>query len=492
MWIAKPFAAAPLVCLVACGGGGGNLSPPPSPPAPPAVAVSLSPTVATVQAGSTIRLTGTASNDASNSGITWTVSCSVMQCGSISPTTTTSGVATIYTAPATIAADVNVTITATSVADKTKMSSATLMPVGYTPGYDVSVDYHALGPNIGDEGFIAVYNQPPVRQMVQTQLQEMADRGASSIQTSLWVENGPNFYATVGITFPMTDQEQANLRAYAQDVASVVSASGSRLRLYIALNWLFDADYTIGSPTTTLGTLKLSPAEFTTRVQTTTDKIVAAVGDVNRPDGVKVVDTIFFVAEANLPDSQTPPDSLTDRGWFLVTNYPHFVSAASLVGIRPAVYFSADCEQDVVFDDSYVDPLFPALNGHPSMFQVYRGVKFFLENGLPLPSGRLDFDCYMTSPTGATTYDQMLQRILDDADATMPSLGAPQVYDIPETYYLLDPTARLQYGQAFAKQAAQNSRLQRVSFWTWPDSGGPGQNATYPFTIEDFLPFPTP
>jgi len=126
------------------------------------------------------------------------------------------------------------------------------------------------------------------------------------------------------------------------------------------------------------------------------------------------------------------------------------------------------------------------------MFQVYRGVKFFLENGLPLPSGRLDFDCYMTSPTGATTYDQMLQRILDDADATMPSLGAPQVYDIPETYYLLDPTARLQYGQAFAKQAAQNSRLQRVSFWTWPDSGGPGQNATYPFTIEDFLPFPTP
>ncbi len=492
MWIAKLFAAGALVCLVACGGGGGGNSPPPSPPPPPpAIAMSVSPSTATVRTSSRIRLTATASNDASNSGISWSVSCSVAQCGSISPTTTPSGVATIYTAPAAIAANVNITITATSNADKAKVSSATLIPVGYTPGYDVSVDYHTLGANYDAMGFIARYDQSQVRQMVQTQLQEMADRGASCIQTALWVENGPDFSSNIGITFPMTDQEQANLRAYAQDVASVVSASGSRLRLYIALNWGFSADYTIGSPTTTLGTLNLSPAEFTSRVQTTTDKIVAAVADVNRPDGVKVVDTIFFVAEANLPDSATPPDSLTDRGWFLVTNYPHFVSVASQAGIRPAVYFSADCQQDVVFDDTYVDPLFPTLNGHRSMFQVYRGVNFFLQNGLPLPSGRLDFDCYMT-PTGATTYDQMLQRILDDADATMPSLGAPQVYDIPETYYLLDPSARLQYGQAFAKQAAQNSRLRRVSFWTWPDSGGPGQDATYPFTIEDFLPRPSP
>lgn len=115
-------------------------------------------------------------------------------------------------------------------------------------------------------------------------------------------------------------------------------------------------------------------------------------------------------------------------------------------------------------------------------------MKFFLENGLPLPSDHLDFDLYMV-PAGAP-YEQMLQRVLDDADATMPSLGAPKVYHIPETYYLLDPTLRLQYGQAFATQAAQNSRLRRVVFWTWPDSGGPGQNATYPFTIEDFLPPP--
>jgi hypothetical protein len=67
-------------------------------------------------------------------------------------------------------------------------------------------------------------------------------------------------------------------------------------------------------------------------------------------------------------------------------------------------------------------------------------------------------------------------------------LGAPRLYGAAETYYLLDPNQRLQYGQVFATQAAQNSRLQRVSFWTTPDGGGPGQDAAYPFTIEDFFP----
>jgi hypothetical protein len=89
--------------------------------------------------------------------------------------------------------------------------------------------------------------------------------------------------------------------------------------------------------------------------------------------------------------------------------------------------------------------------------------------------------------TGAP-YDQLLQRILDDADATLPSLGAPRLYGAAETYYFLDPNQRLKYGQAFATQAAQNSRLQRVSFWTVPGGGGPGVNMAYPFTIEDFFP----
>lgn len=146
------------------------------------------------------------------------------------------------------------------------------------------------------------------------------------------------------------------------------------------------------------------------------------------------------------------------------------------------------CSQPVAFDNSYQDVLFPTLDGHRSMFWVYRGLKFLLDNGLPLPSAHVDFDCYV-QPTDAT-YGQVLQRILDDADATLPSLGAPRSYYIPETYYFTDPTQRLAYGQVFATQAALNSRLRRVSFWTTPEGGGPGQDAGYPFSIEHFLPPP--
>jgi len=402
-----------------------------------------------------------------------------------------------YTAPAVLPANgARITITASTIADASASAAATLIPVGQIPGYDVGVDYHAYGLDIDQTGFVTIYDQPQVRQTVQSQLQGMADRGATSIQTAIWVAKGRGSYccSTAQVTFPMTDQEQANLRAYAQDVASIVGAGGNRLRLDIALNWLGAADFTIGSPTTTLGTAQLSAAEFSSRVQTTTDQLLAAVGNVTRPDGVKVVETIFFVAEATLPDAMTPPGPITNTGWFLTTTYLHFVSGASQLGVRPSVYFNGGdgCTQDVVLDDGYVDALFPILNGHRSMYFMYRGLKFMVDNGLPVPSGRIDFDCYINS-TGAP-YDQLLRRILDDADATLPSLGAPMVYDIPETYYIADPTLRLQYGQAFAGQAAQHPRLQRVSFWTTP-GGGPAMlehNAAYPFTIEDFLPPPTP
>ena len=482
------FAGVCVTCvLTACGSGASNVG-----PLAPAINVSVSPAIAAVQTASTARLTATVANDAGNRGVTWTVSCSATQCGTIAPVTTLSGAPATYTAPATSPS--SITVTATSVTDNSKAASSELIPVGHIPGYDVGVDYHAYGLDIDQTGFITLYNQPQVRQTVQAQVQGMADRGATSIQTAIWVAKGSASYccSTAQVTFPMTSQERANLRAYAQDLASIVGAGGNRLRLDIALEWLGAADFTIGSPTTTLGVAKLSPVEFTSRVQTTTDQVLAAVGDVTRPDGVKVVETIFLLSEVALPDAATPPGPITNAAWFLTTNYSHFVSGASQAGIRPSVYFNAGdgCTQDVVLDDGYVDGTFPILNGHRSMFQMYRGLKFMVDNGLPLPSGRIDFDCYINS-TGAT-YDQLLQRILDDADATLPSLGAPQVYDIPETYYFADPTHRLQYGQAFAAQAAQHPRLRRVSFWTTPDGGGLGHNAAYPFTIEDFLPPPPP
>jgi hypothetical protein len=254
--------------------------------------------------------------------------------------------------------------------------------------------------------------------------------------------------------------------------------------------WLGAADFTIGSPATGLGSPAISAADFTSRVQTTIDTVLAAVNDVTRPDGVRVVDTIFFAPEVLIP-GPGETDGNPNEGWFLTTSYPYFVSVVSAKGIRPSVYFWADGNQTDVDDNTYVDSLYPILDGRRSMLWVYRSMKFMADNGLPLPS-RIDFSCYVDS-TGAT-YDQLLQHVLDDADATLLSLGAPRLYGAAETYYLADTNVRLQYGQAFATQAAQNTRLQRVSFWTTP-GGGPNneeQNSAYPFTIEDFLPPPPP
>jgi hypothetical protein len=56
----------------------------------------------------------------------------------------------------------------------------------------------------------------------------------------------------------------------------------------------------------------------------------------------------------------------------------------------------------------------------------------------------------------------MLQRILDNADATLPSPGAPRLYGAAETYYLLDSGQRALYGRAFEIVIA-DFRLHRIA-----------------------------
>lgn len=453
----------------------------------PPIAVSVWPSTATVVTGSTALLTATVANDASNGGVTWSLFCSVGPCGTISPATTLSGMPATYTVPASMPANVSVTATASVVADKSKSNSATLIPVGYIPGYDVGVDYHAYGADFNSTAFITIYNQPQVRQIVQAQLQGMADRGATLLQTAIWfvtTPGGSNQGQTWRATFPMSSQEATNLHTYAQDVAAVVGATGNRLRLSIGFGWLGAADYTIGSPTTTLGYNQESASQFTANVQATIDSVVNAVSGVTRPDGVPIVNWILFDGSVAFGNSANNTQNVE---WFLLTHYPYFVSRVSQQGFQPTIEFLGGGVQSDVLDNTWTDPDYPILNNHRSMFWIYREIKFFVDSGLPLPA-QIDFDCYMVS--AGATYDQLLQRILDDADATLPSLGAVPSYGCVEAYYLSDTTQRLQYGQAYAAQAAQSSRLQRVSFWTTPDGGGTGQNAGYPFTIEDFLPPP--
>src|SRR3989454_8535815 len=169
----------PVAALVAAACNGTE----PSGPTASTITVSISPAIAVVPAASSARLTATVANDTSNGGVTWTVSCSATQCGTIAPVTTLSGAAATYTAPATSPSNMNIAVTATSVTDKSKAASSTLIPVGRIPGYAVGVDYHAYGNDNLSTAFITIYNQPQVRQAVQAQLQGMADRGATFIHT---------------------------------------------------------------------------------------------------------------------------------------------------------------------------------------------------------------------------------------------------------------------------------------------------------------------
>ena len=99
--------------------------------------VSVSPTTASVVVGQTQPFTATVTGT-SNTGVTWTLTqggtaCSP-GCGTIAPTSTTSGTPTTYTAPATAPAIATVTVTATSVADTTKSASATVTITSQTGG----------------------------------------------------------------------------------------------------------------------------------------------------------------------------------------------------------------------------------------------------------------------------------------------------------------------------------------------------------------------
>src|SRR5262249_50748622 len=108
-------------------GSGGGASTPPSTPA--AVSVTLSLPSVSIQVGATQAFTATVANDASNKGVSWTLTgagCSGSTCGPVTPAVTASGVAVMYTAPTAVPSPATVTLTATSVADLTKFASSTI------------------------------------------------------------------------------------------------------------------------------------------------------------------------------------------------------------------------------------------------------------------------------------------------------------------------------------------------------------------------------
>jgi len=97
--------------LAGCGGG--------SPAMVQSVSVTVATTASTVDATDSVTLTASVDNDKNSAGVTWSVSGG----GALSNQTTSSAV---YTAPAASSSALTVTVTATSVADTTKLASETL------------------------------------------------------------------------------------------------------------------------------------------------------------------------------------------------------------------------------------------------------------------------------------------------------------------------------------------------------------------------------
>jgi hypothetical protein len=174
-----------------------------------------------------------------------------------------------------------------------------------------------------------------------------------------------------------------------------------------------------------------------------------------------------------------------NQQWFLSTHYPRFLHIVANAGFTPAVYFIVDGLEEHVLQADYIDVQFPALNGHRSMYWVYRSLNFLKTQQLPFPS-RIDFSCYIDRHTA--TYINLTNHIFNDASVSLSVLGVPDLYGVAETYYFVNDTQRHEYGQAFAAEALSNPRLKRLSFWTTPDGGGKGVNIAYPFAIEDYLP----
>jgi hypothetical protein len=284
-----------------------------------------------------------------------------------------------------------------------------MIPTLFT--YEVGVDYHAYGANFTETAFLTQYHNASVRSTVLIQLQGIADKGASFVTLDIWFGSEPDTIIKQHwlATFPISEQEKINLHQYAEDVATIQSKlDDHRLRLNIALFWLDAAFYRSGNITVGFGPDHLNATEFTARVEKVTDGVIAATSNVRRPDGVLVVQTVYL-------DYEVMVGAKPNQDWFITTHYPRFLTTVTAAGFTPTMYFWVDAREAVILNTTYIDPQYPALNGHQSMYWVYRSLNFLKEQQLPLPK-RIDFSCYISRNT--STYAN--QRPSQDRAALMP------------------------------------------------------------------------
>ncbi len=205
--------------IVSCGGSSPTIV-----VLPITVSVSASST-SLIATGST-SVTATVGHDSSGKGVTWTVSCSAAQCGSVSPAATASGTPTTYTAPNTPPpSDLMVTVKATSVADTSKSASINITVAAIT----VSVSPTTAVVQIGNSLPISAnVNNDPSGQGVSWSISPASGAGNLSGQTiGSATYNAPTTAPASDLTVTVTATSLADATKSATVTITVPSISVS-------------------------------------------------------------------------------------------------------------------------------------------------------------------------------------------------------------------------------------------------------------------------
>jgi hypothetical protein len=348
-------------------------------------------------------------------------------------------------------------------------------PVNTSASYQVGVNYHSTSSNFTGDNFIRDYHEPAVRSRVLGQLQGMAAAGADILKLFMWFVGDQEYFPAERwrLAFPISSQEVANLQQYLTDVAPLTSRNGRPISVSLTFAWLGCADYqrVVGGR---YGWCGLTWSQLTSQAKQTVDSALQVAGAVRRPDGSRVVSTVYLEAEVMI--GAKPNESR-----FLRDVYPYFVQQAQAAGVLPSLYFLIEAYDQTVLDDGYVDSSYPILNGHGSLYWVYRSIDFLQREGLLVPE-RLDVSIYPEANT--ISYDESLRLIFDDIAEVFPGKRVAVV----ETYYPVDQAERRRLGQGLIAEAERRSLLEAVIFWTTPNAGRNGEGVGYPFDFDSYRP----
>lgn len=343
--------------------------------------------------------------------------------------------------------------------------------------YMVGADYHATTSDFVQSAFVKTYHNPAVRDQVRHELQGMADAGGQIISTNLWMVLSPESYDyapdNFKLGFPLSVQDLANIRTYAQDVAAIRATDGHYLSLQFSLRYLWCADYTAGSYTSTVGQCGLRWPEMVANTQQSYSGLLTNIFDIIRGDGRKVVDTVYL-------DGEVMIFARANQDRFLLDIYPGFLAWASALGVNGSLYFTIEGIESYILQTDYIDDTYSVLNGHRSLYWLYRSTRFMQDNGLPVPT-RLDVSFYPTKVNA--TYATLVGRVWDDIQAVYP---ARTPVAVAETYYFPDAIQRKELGQAFANEFLKRGMPQQTNFWTTPDGGGHGISSGFPFDFNSY------